>query len=368
MLLYLFSKKHREDESVNIETRYSDLTQKDSYTALQSGILRATANTLRGTNDDLNCDICYELLEDGKQDLYDILPCRHVFHNVCIQNWFANADAQRRERTCPLCRAVVQNSSVQEDDSPQTRQITAWEVEYNGRRLFEDFPVIPPLIEVRMRYTNVPFRYVHDKAILLADYEDVQDVILSRLQRRINKFNQILQSRLSPAVKNEKVDLLRQTLLEDRIDLEPSYERMNRIIEELDSILQQDAVEDTQTTRPDWLAIFPNVPDAETLARTIFPTAGVAETPEYLQNSRRLLSAYRAIFTLITRTINAKIYEWDIIVQAGMERDQVSQFMSSIRRDRVDLQTYYNQLSEIEAELRRISSITTDDLETFEEL
>ena len=43
------------------------------------------------------CSLCWDLL--GPASSYRLLPCGHIFHLPCIDNWICNEDAR-----CPLCR------------------------------------------------------------------------------------------------------------------------------------------------------------------------------------------------------------------------------------------------------------------------
>ena len=43
----------------------------------------------------LNCSIC---MEDITDDIHVLEPCRHIFHNACIQGWI------QRHGKCPICR------------------------------------------------------------------------------------------------------------------------------------------------------------------------------------------------------------------------------------------------------------------------
>jgi hypothetical protein len=51
-----------------------------------------------------NCVVC--LCEFQIGDIISALPCCHVFHTECIQNWFKN------ELTCPVCKFEVTLSSI----------------------------------------------------------------------------------------------------------------------------------------------------------------------------------------------------------------------------------------------------------------
>lgn len=43
------------------------------------------------------CDICFEEMESGSA--FRQIPCNHIFHKPCIDEWMASKDA-----SCPICR------------------------------------------------------------------------------------------------------------------------------------------------------------------------------------------------------------------------------------------------------------------------
>ncbi|XP_013921999.1 PREDICTED: RING finger protein 165-like [Thamnophis sirtalis] len=49
---------------------------------------------------DEKCTICLSMLEDGE----DVrrLPCMHLFHQVCVDQWLANS------KKCPICRVDIE--------------------------------------------------------------------------------------------------------------------------------------------------------------------------------------------------------------------------------------------------------------------
>ena len=51
-----------------------------------------------------NCVVCLSEFQIG--DIISALPCCHIFHTECIQNWFRN------ELTCPVCKFEVTLSSI----------------------------------------------------------------------------------------------------------------------------------------------------------------------------------------------------------------------------------------------------------------
>lgn len=45
------------------------------------------------------CTICIEKLnKDGE---IKILPCKHIFHGICIKKWF------EEKINCPICRRII---------------------------------------------------------------------------------------------------------------------------------------------------------------------------------------------------------------------------------------------------------------------
>ena len=46
------------------------------------------------------CCLCLDLYQ--KDDILQILPCKHYFHQECINRWFT--EQQRLSWTCPKCR------------------------------------------------------------------------------------------------------------------------------------------------------------------------------------------------------------------------------------------------------------------------
>ena len=44
------------------------------------------------------CTICLENLSSNKTESF---PCQHIFHRICLEEWF------KIERTCPMCRKIL---------------------------------------------------------------------------------------------------------------------------------------------------------------------------------------------------------------------------------------------------------------------
>lgn len=61
---------------------------------------RVTDETLKDSD---KCPVCVCEWEVGK-DMALELPCKHIFHPICVKKWF------NRQNTCPLCRAPVGES------------------------------------------------------------------------------------------------------------------------------------------------------------------------------------------------------------------------------------------------------------------
>ncbi|KAM1053238.1 hypothetical protein ACFX15_000687 [Malus domestica] len=49
------------------------------------------------------CSICYEDLKPTSEDLQSISICGHVFHELCLQQWFEYS-ARTKKYTCPVCK------------------------------------------------------------------------------------------------------------------------------------------------------------------------------------------------------------------------------------------------------------------------
>ncbi|KAE9595459.1 putative transcription factor C2H2 family [Lupinus albus] len=48
------------------------------------------------------CSICYEALKPITEDLQSITICGHVFHELCLLQWFEYSKAKKH--TCPVCK------------------------------------------------------------------------------------------------------------------------------------------------------------------------------------------------------------------------------------------------------------------------
>lgn len=57
------------------------------------------------------CSICFEDLKPIIEDLQAIPICGHVFHELCLQQWFEYCPSTRK-RSCPICKQACQASKV----------------------------------------------------------------------------------------------------------------------------------------------------------------------------------------------------------------------------------------------------------------
>ncbi|KAK9076389.1 hypothetical protein SSX86_004723 [Deinandra increscens subsp. villosa] len=56
------------------------------------------------------CSICYEDLKPNVEDLQAISICGHVFHELCIQQWFEYCS--KGKKNCPICKQKCTASNV----------------------------------------------------------------------------------------------------------------------------------------------------------------------------------------------------------------------------------------------------------------
>jgi len=61
--------------------------------------------------DDSECVICYDIMNDYNSKKLN--PCRHRFHNHCIDNWIYS-ERTGTGNTCPMCRKFI----VKDDEFP----------------------------------------------------------------------------------------------------------------------------------------------------------------------------------------------------------------------------------------------------------
>ncbi|KAI3444491.1 hypothetical protein Pfo_001156 [Paulownia fortunei] len=57
------------------------------------------------------CSICYEDLKPLIEDLQSISVCGHVFHELCLQQWFEYCPNVKK-RNCPICKQTCTNANV----------------------------------------------------------------------------------------------------------------------------------------------------------------------------------------------------------------------------------------------------------------
>ncbi|MED6195129.1 hypothetical protein PIB30_035055 [Stylosanthes scabra] len=57
------------------------------------------------------CSICYEDLKPVSEDLQSISICGHVFHELCLQQWFEYC-SRAKKHTCPVCKQSCRASDA----------------------------------------------------------------------------------------------------------------------------------------------------------------------------------------------------------------------------------------------------------------
>ncbi|PIN20176.1 putative E3 ubiquitin ligase [Handroanthus impetiginosus] len=57
------------------------------------------------------CSICYEDLKPITEDLQSISICGHVFHELCLQQWFEYCPNVKK-KNCPICKQSCTNANV----------------------------------------------------------------------------------------------------------------------------------------------------------------------------------------------------------------------------------------------------------------
>ncbi|EPS64108.1 hypothetical protein M569_10675 [Genlisea aurea] len=57
------------------------------------------------------CSICYEDLKPVIEDLQSISVCGHVFHELCLQQWFEYCP-NAKKRCCPVCKRPCANEAA----------------------------------------------------------------------------------------------------------------------------------------------------------------------------------------------------------------------------------------------------------------
>ena len=106
-LLFLANVLGRRDERTNVEHIRNDPQHPYWWNhliegAAQTEIDRLPTETLSSKTNNLTndrCTICLSNFVDG--DKVRTLPCFHVFHKECIDEWL------QRNQTCPICKAPI---------------------------------------------------------------------------------------------------------------------------------------------------------------------------------------------------------------------------------------------------------------------
>ncbi|ESW07131.1 hypothetical protein PHAVU_010G104100 [Phaseolus vulgaris] len=57
------------------------------------------------------CSICYEPLDPITEDLQSVSICGHVFHELCLQQWFEYC-SKGKKHTCPICKQSCRASDA----------------------------------------------------------------------------------------------------------------------------------------------------------------------------------------------------------------------------------------------------------------
>jgi dynein assembly factor 1 len=81
--------------------------------------LMATLSSCIIQGDQAECLVCSEGIESGSKAIS--LPCSHIFHENCIQQWFSQSSTNKSMRSCPTCRAQL-DTPLLVVNSPTERQ------------------------------------------------------------------------------------------------------------------------------------------------------------------------------------------------------------------------------------------------------
>ncbi|VDN55194.1 unnamed protein product [Dracunculus medinensis] len=78
-----------------------DRLQRRLFNAAKKALTRIPTRQLRQDDKDLDsdCPVCIDPYRSG--DLVRCLPCRHVFHKMCVDPWLLE------HRTCPMCKSDI---------------------------------------------------------------------------------------------------------------------------------------------------------------------------------------------------------------------------------------------------------------------
>ncbi|XP_020703445.1 E3 ubiquitin-protein ligase RNF149-like [Dendrobium catenatum] len=49
------------------------------------------------------CSVCLQGLENGREEVSQIVACNHLFHRACLERWLLVGMGS----TCPLCRSTL---------------------------------------------------------------------------------------------------------------------------------------------------------------------------------------------------------------------------------------------------------------------
>ena len=71
----------------------------------------------KGEERDETCSVCVDDFEDGV--LVKVLPCHHIFHPVCIDQWLAEYSS-----ICPMCKADVRHAARSGGNTDNSNPVT----------------------------------------------------------------------------------------------------------------------------------------------------------------------------------------------------------------------------------------------------
>lgn len=72
----------------------------DALTKLEDISYEKVKEKVQNLDEDEQCSICFSKLnEESEKYKYNVLPCNHVFHNVCIKEYLQDYDYH-----CPICK------------------------------------------------------------------------------------------------------------------------------------------------------------------------------------------------------------------------------------------------------------------------
>ncbi|KAG2279571.1 hypothetical protein Bca52824_050791 [Brassica carinata] len=82
------------------------LSEEALLRSLQKSIYQETDGTSPNSlnKDDIKCSICLEEYVDG--DEVGSMPCEHMFHVSCVQQWL------RMKNWCPICKTSAEEKSL----------------------------------------------------------------------------------------------------------------------------------------------------------------------------------------------------------------------------------------------------------------